>query len=154
MKNDESEVKIKEVWSADGWNLLVGILCIVPAVLTEIYAVESSACYYNMPAHNLPFVFLQGAVISFLCFMMMMIKDYFYRTKFNIYCCKSNAGMDVNYIGKKYCIEYADNEYVLFVDIKNHNNFRKWMLLDFAFLLSDQTKLHLLQHLAESFYNE
>lgn len=153
-KEGISNLKLKEVWSANEWDLLMGMLYIIPIISIEICAMEIFACDNDTPIYDILFFFLQSTVIVFFHFTTVMIKSYFRRTKFKLYCCKPDAGMNVDYIREKCYIEYYDDEYVLFVDKENHNHFREWTILSYAFILPPQTKLHLLSHLAKELYNK
>lgn len=58
-----------------------------------------------------------------------MIGDYIHREKFNIYYCKLENGIDIDYIKENYCIADINESCVLFVDKGNYHNFCVWKLM-------------------------
>lgn len=67
---------------------------------------------------------------AMICLLLTtMIGDYIHREKFNIYYCKLENGIDIDYIKENYCIEDINESCVLFVDKGNDHNFCVWKLL-------------------------
>ena len=65
----------------------------------------------------------------FCLLLTTMIGNYIHREKFNIYYCKLENGIDIDYIKENYCIADINESCVLFVDKGNYHNFCVWKLM-------------------------
>lgn len=124
---DKQKIKTKEVWSANKWYLFFGILFVIMIILLEICTIRQFFVTDIEEALILLFI-LQPPVILCLLFTTM-IGDYIHREKFNIYYCKVENGIDIDYIKENYCIEDINESCVLFVDKGNDHNFCVWKLM-------------------------
>ena len=124
---DKTKIKTKEVWSANEWYLFFGILFVIMIILLEICAIRQFFVTDTEEALVLFFILQLPAIICLL--FTTMIGDYIHREKFNIYYCKLENGIDINYIKENYCIEDINESCVLFVDKGNDHNFWVWKLI-------------------------
>ena len=120
---DKTKIKTKEVWSANKWYLFFGILFAIMIILLEICAIRQ---FFITDIGEALVMFLP----VMLCLLLTtMIGDYIHREKFNIYYCKVENGIDIDYIKENYCIEDINESCVLFVDKGNDHNFCVWKLM-------------------------
>ena len=125
---DKTKIKTKEVWSANKWYLFFGILFVIMIILLEMCAIRQFFVTDNTEeALVLLFILQLPAMICLL--FTTMIGDYIHREKFNIYYCKVENGIDIDYIKENYCIEDINESCVLFVDKGNDHNFCVWKLM-------------------------
>lgn len=124
---DKTKIKIKEVWSANKWYLFFGILFVVMLILLEIGVIRQFFVTDTEEALVLLFILQLPAMICLS--LTTMIGDYIHREKFNIYYCKLENGIDIDYIKENYCIEDINESCVLFVDKGNDHNFCVWKLM-------------------------
>lgn len=124
---DKTKIKTKEVWSANKWYLFFGILFVVMFILLEMGVIRQFFVTDIEEALVLLFILQLPAMICLLS--TTMIGDYIHRKKFNIYYCKLENGIDIDYIKENYCIEDINESCVLFVDKGNDHNFCVWKLL-------------------------
>lgn len=66
-----------------------------------------------------------------------LIKDWKCRTKFTLYYCKLETGIDIDYIKENYSVEDIDSNGVLFVKKEDSYKFCTWSLLQGYNLLCD-----------------
>lgn len=118
---DKTKIKTKEVWSANKWYLFFGILFVIMFILLEIYAIRQF--FVTDTAEALVLLFILQLPAMFCLLLTTMIGDYIHREKFNIYYCKLENGIDIDYIKENYCIEDINESCVLFVDKDNDHNF-------------------------------
>lgn len=128
---DKDKVKTKEVWSANKRYLVCGIsfaiLIVLIVLLESVAIIELFVSDNKMDAVGALFVFW---LLTLICLLpTTTIGYYIHRTKFNIYCCKLENGIDIDYIRENYCIEDIDESYVLFVDKGDDHNFCVWKLM-------------------------
>lgn len=83
----------------------------------------------NRYGRSISAVFLLQLPVMVCLLLTTMIGDYIHREKFNIYYCKLENGIDIDYIKKNYCIEDINESCVLFVDKGNDHNFCVWELM-------------------------
>lgn len=124
---DKTKIKTKEVWSANKWYLFLGILFVVMFILLEMGAIRQFFVTDIKEALVLLLILQLPAMICLL--LTTMIGDYIHREKFNIYYCKLENGIDIDYIKENYCIEDINESCVLFVDKCNDHNFCVWKLM-------------------------
>ena len=124
---DKAKIKTKEVWSANKWYLFFGILFVVMTILLEIGAIRQFFVIGTEEALVLFFILQLPAMICLL--LTTMIGDYIHREKFNIYYCKLENDIDIDYIKENYCIEDINENCILFVDKGNNHNFCVWKLI-------------------------
>lgn len=124
---DKTKIKAKEVWSANERYLFFGILFVIMIILLEICAIKQFFVTDTEEALVLLFILQLPAIICLL--FTTMIGDYIHREKFNIYYCKLENGIDIDYIKENYCIEDINESCVLFVDKGNDHNFWVWKLI-------------------------
>lgn len=124
---NENKVKTKEVYSANKLYLFCGLLSVLMIIILEFVVIRKiiisddkiGACYFA--------IFLQVPVL--LCLLLSTtIGDYIHRVKFNIYYCKLENGIDIEYIRENYCIKDINEKCMLFVDKGNEHNFCVWKL--------------------------
>ena len=84
---------------------------------------------YNRYRRSISAVFLLQLPVMLCLLLTTMIGDYIHREKFNIYYCKLENGIDIDYIKENYCIEDINESCVLFVDKGNDHNFCVWKLM-------------------------
>lgn len=125
---DKNKVKTKEVWSANKWSLIYGISSVIMIALLEFTAIRGLFVFDDKKEVVGSLFVLQLPVLIFLL-LTTAIGDYIHRTKFNIYCCELENGIDIDYIKENYCIEDINESYVLFVDKENDHNFGTWKLM-------------------------
>ena len=113
---DKTKIKTKEVWSANKWYLFFGILFVIMFILLEICAIRQFFVTDTAEALALLFILQLPAMFCLLL-------------KFNIYYCKLENGIDIDYIKENYCIEDINESCVLFVDKDNDHNFCVWKLI-------------------------
>ena len=124
---DKTKIKTKEERQDNKWYLFFGILFVIMIILLEICAIRQFFITDTDEALEL-FFLLQLPVM--LCLLLTtMIGDYIHREKFNIYYCKLENGIDIDYIKENYCIEDINESCVLFVDKGNDHNFCVWKLM-------------------------
>lgn len=124
---DKTKIKTKEVWSANKWYLFFGILFVVMIILSEIGAIRQ---FFVTDIEEALVLFLILQLPVMICLLLTtMIGDYIHREKFNIYYCKLENGIDIDYIKENYCIEDINENCVLFVDKSNDYNFCVWKLM-------------------------
>lgn len=124
---DKTKIKTKEVWSANKWYLFFGILFVIMFILLEIYAIRQF--FVTDTAEALVLLFILQLPAMFCLLLTTMIGDYIHREKFNIFYCKLENGIDIDYIKENYCIEDINESCVLFVDKDNDHNFYVWKLI-------------------------
>lgn len=124
---DKAKIKTKEVWSANKWYLFFGILFVVMTILLEIGVIRQFFVIGTEEALVLFFILQLPAMICLL--LTTMIGDYIHREKFNIYYCKLENDIDIDYIKENYCIEDINENCILFVDKGNNHNFCVWKLI-------------------------
>ena len=125
---DQNKIKTKEVGSANIWYLICGILITVLLIVLEIAGIHEIITLENKPETFILFIILQLPVL--ICFpFSTLIGDYIHRTKFNLYYCKLENGIDIEYIRKNYYIASINKNFVLFVDKENEHNFCVWELM-------------------------
>ena len=124
---DKTKIKTKEVWSANKRYLFFGILFVIMIILLEICAIRQFFVTDMEEALVLLFILQLPVMICLL--LTTMIGDYIHREKFNIYYCKLENGIDIDYIKENYCIEDINESCVLFVDKSNDHNFCVWKLM-------------------------
>lgn len=121
---DKTKIKTKEVWSANKWYLFTGILFAIMIILMEICAIRQF--FITDIEEALPLFFIGQLVVMPCLLVTTGIGDYIHRVKFNIYYCKLENGIDIDYIKENYCIEDINENCVLFVDKGNNHNFHVW----------------------------
>lgn len=124
---DKTKIKTKEVWSANKWYLFFGILFVIMFILLEICAIRQF--FVTDTAEALVLLFILQLPAMFCLLLTTIIGDYIHREKFNIYYCKLENGIDIDYIKENYCIEDINESCVLFVDKDNDHNFCVWKLI-------------------------
>lgn len=97
------------------------------SVLLETCAIREFFVSDIEQALGLLFILQLPVIICLL--LTTMIGDYIHREKFNIYYCKLENGIDIDYIKENYCIEDINESCVLFVDKGNDHNFYVWKLI-------------------------
>ena len=111
---DKTKIKTKEVWSANKWYLFFGILFAIMTILLEICAIRQ---FFIIDIEEALVLFFLSQLPVMLCLLLTtMIGDYIHREKFNIYYCKVENDIDIDYIKENYCIEDINENCVLFVD--------------------------------------
>ena len=93
-------------------------------ILLEMCAIRQFFVTDIEEALVLLFILQLPAMICLL--FTTMIGDYIHREKFNIYYCKLENGIDIDYIKENYCIADINESCVLFVDKGNYHNFCVW----------------------------
>lgn len=122
MKNET-----KEVWSANKWYLFFGILFVIMFILFEMGVIRQ---FFMTDIEEALVLLLILQLPAMICLLLTtMIGDYIHREKFNIYYCKLENGIDIDYIKENYCIEDINESCVLFVDKGNDHNFCVWKLM-------------------------
>lgn len=124
---DKEKIKIKEVQSANGWYLFCGILFVIMIVFLEIAAIRQFFISHIDEAITSLFLLQLPCLLCLL--FTTMIGDWIHRTKFNLYYCRLENGIDINYIKENYSVEKINANGVLFVDKENSHNFCVWSLL-------------------------
>lgn len=127
---EESKIKNKEVWSANKWYLIVGIIFALMTILLETVSIKTFfLASSNDKTHAFILTILQQIPVFVCALYANMISDYVHRVKFNIYYCKLENGIDINYIKENFCITWINEHGVLFVDKENAQNFCIWKKL-------------------------
>ena len=125
---DKNKIKTIEVWSANKWYLFFGVLFVIFFILLEFTAIKEVFISTDKgEAFGILFILQIPALVCLL--FTTMIGDYKHRTKFNIYYCKLEKGIDIDYIRKNYCIKDINTRDMLFVDKEDDYNFGTWGLL-------------------------
>lgn len=124
---DKDKIKVKEVWSANGWYLFYGILFVVLILLLEFCVVRQ---FFISPIDEAIGLAVLLQLPCLICLLLTtMIGDWIHRTKFNLYYCRLENGIDIDYIKENYSVEDINSNGVLFVDKGNSHNFCVWKLL-------------------------
>lgn len=124
---DKKKIKIKEVQSANRWYLFYGILFVIMIMFLEIAAIRQ---FFISPIGEAITLLFLLQLPCLLCLLFTtMIGDWIHRTKFNLYYCRLENGIDINYIKENYSVKKINANGVLFVDKKNSHNFYVWSLL-------------------------
>ncbi len=124
---DKTKIKTKEVRSANKWYLFYGIFFVIMFILLEICAIRQF--FVTDTEEALVLLFILQLPAMFCLLLTTMIGNYIHREKFNIYYCKLENGIDIDYIKENYCIEDINESCVLFVDKDNDHNFCVWKLI-------------------------
>ena len=104
-----------------------GILFAIMTILLEICAIRQF--FITDIEEVLVLLFLSQLPVMLCLLLTTMIGDYIHREKFNIYYCKVENDIDIDYIKENYCIEDINENCVLFVDKGNDHNFCVWKLI-------------------------
>ena len=137
---NENKVKTKEVYSANKLYLFCGLLSVSMIIILEFVAIREIIIADDKIEACCLAIFLQ--VLVLLCLLLSTtIGDYIHRVKFNIYYCKLENGIDIEYIRENYYIEDINEKCVLFVDKENDRNFCVWKLFQgYDFFVSSRNK--------------
>lgn len=138
---NENKVKTKEVYSANKLYLFFGLLSVSMIIIMEFVAIREIIIADDKIEACCLAMFLQVPVL--LCLLLSTtIGDYIHRVKFNIYYCKLENGIDIEYIRENYYIEDINEKCVLFVDKENDRNFCVWKLFQgYDFLYQAEIKM-------------
>ena len=124
---DRSKVYTREVWSANGWYLFSGILFIVMILILEVCVVRE---FFIKPFKEVIGVAVILQLPCSICLLFStLIRDWVNRKKFNLYYCKLETDIDIDYIKENYSIEDISSNGILFVEKEDSHNFRVWKLL-------------------------
>lgn len=124
---DMSNVKTKEVWSANNWYLFYGILFICLIIALECCVIRE---FFVSPINEAIGVAVILQLPCFICLLFTsLIGDWVHRTKFNLYYCNLKTGVDIDYIKENYSVEDINANGVLFVEKKDSYNFCTWKLV-------------------------
>ena len=126
---DENKVASKQVWSANLFYLISGIVSIVLIAAVEIAAVINIVINKNKPGAISCAAILQILVLLLLLFTTT-IGDYVHRKQFLMYCCMldSLSGTDIHDIKINYHVVDLNENYILYIDKKDFHNFNVWKL--------------------------
>ena len=124
---DKNKIKIKEVWSANGWYLFWGIAFILMICMLEGCVIREFFISPFEEAMALAFILQLPCLLCLL--FTTLIGDWIHRKKFNLYYCKLETGIDIDYIKENYSVEDINSNGVLFVDKGHSHDFCVWKLL-------------------------
>ena len=127
MVMDMQKVKTKEVWSANNWYLFFGVIFICLIIALESCAVRQFFVSSISEAIALAIVIQLPCLICLL--FTTLIGDWKHRTKFTLYYCKLETGVDIDHIKKNYSVEDINSDGMLFVKKEDSHNFSSWKLL-------------------------
>ena len=124
---NKDKIKTKEVWSANGWYLFLGIVSVLIICMLEGYAIREFFVSSFEDAIVSAF-FIQLPCLMCLLFTTL-IGCWMHRKKFILYYCKLEKGIDIDYIKENYSVEDINSNGVLFVDKGHSHDFDVWNLL-------------------------
>ena len=124
---NKDKIKTKEVWSANGWYLFLGIVSVLIICMLEGCAIREFFVSSFEDAIVSAF-FIQLPCLMCLLFTTL-IGCWMRRKKFTLYYCKIEKGIDIDYIKENYSVEDINSNGVLFVDKDHSYDFVVWRLL-------------------------
>ena len=123
------KIKVAEVQSATISYLIIGVFAIVFAIATETIVPIFLLCNNHSIGECIGLmVILQFPVMVFSLLFSTSIKYWRNRTKFKLYFCRFDSGIDINYIRENFYIADIDSHAVLFVDKEDQRNYLTWKL--------------------------
>lgn len=126
---DKKKIEVQEVCSANKWYLIIGIIFSIVAICLEICVIRIFFISQFVNAITMAFL-LQIPCLLCLLLIKIMIEAWIHRTKFNLYYCKLENGIDIDYIKNNYSVEKISSEGILFVEKKDSSNYASWALLN------------------------
>ena len=124
---NKDKIKTKEVWSANGWYLFLGIVSVLIICMLEGCAIREFFVSSFEDAIVSAF-FIQLPCLMCLLFTTL-IGCWMRRKKFTLYYCKLEKGIDIEYIKDNYSVKDINSNGVLFVDKDHSYDFVVWRLL-------------------------
>ncbi len=125
---DENKIKHKEVWDANILYLIAGIV-----ILIAIIALEALCVYIFIDSDDMSFAFTVSILFQILVLILYpgisLINDYRHRSKFNIYYCKLENDLDINYIKENFYIKEINLSYVYFIKKEDDSKFQTWKFM-------------------------
>lgn len=126
---NNSKIEIEEVESANKLYLLFGMVYAILFVILEFVSIREFFVSSNTGEALGIFAVVQLPGIIVLVGANVLINSYIHREKFNLYCCKLENGIDIEYIKENYYIKNINEEKIFFIDKNSENSYNSWKLM-------------------------
>ena len=118
---DKSKIQTKEIWSANKTHLIVGITGVLGIIITEGLIIKE---FFKSPLDEiLPLALLLQILVIPSVALASCLRDYIHRVKFNLYYCRLENGIDIDYIKNNYHIVNISINGVIFINEEDYYNF-------------------------------
>ena len=126
---DKNKIQTKEMWSANNSHLSIGIIGILLIIIIELLVIKEF--FISGLNESLPLALTIQILVLPCVALASCLRYYIRRVKFNLYYCKLENGIDIDYIKENYHIVNISTNGVIFIEEKDYYSFNIWnMLID------------------------
>jgi hypothetical protein len=124
---DKDKIQTKEVWSANTFHLIVGITGLLGIIIAEGLVIREF--FISGFIETLPLALAMQLLVLVCTALASCLHNYIHRVKFNLYYCKLENGIDIDYIKENYYIVNISTNGVIFINEEDYYNFNTWNVL-------------------------